>query len=36
MVIVGITGTLSAGKETAAQYLQVVHGFHVVNLENKK
>ncbi|CAG9329880.1 DCD1_3 [Blepharisma stoltei] len=36
MVIVGITGTLSAGKETAAQYLQVVHGFHIVNLENKK
>jgi len=36
MVIVGITGTLSAGKESIVQYLQLVHGFHIINLENKE
>jgi dephospho-CoA kinase len=34
MVIVGITGTLSSGKEIAAKYLQVNQGFHAINLES--
>ena len=35
MVIIGITGTLSSGKETAAKYLQLMHGFIVYNLESQ-
>ncbi|OMJ78868.1 hypothetical protein SteCoe_21221 [Stentor coeruleus] len=34
MVIVGITGTLSSGKEIAAKYLQLNQGFNVINLES--
>lgn len=35
MVIVGLTGTLSSGKETAAKYLQLMHGFILYNLESQ-
>lgn len=34
MVILGITGTLSSGKETAAQYLHITLGFKIINLES--
>lgn len=35
MVILGITGTLSSGKETAAQYLYITLGFKIINLESE-
>ena len=36
MVIVGITGTLSSGKEAAAKYLQLVYGFILFNVESQE
>ena len=35
MVILGITGTLSSGKETAAQFLHLTLGFKIYNLEDE-
>jgi dephospho-CoA kinase len=34
MVIVGITGTLSSGKETAVHYLNLMYKFTVINLQS--
>lgn len=34
MVILGITGTLGSGKETAINYLKQCYGFQIMNLES--
>lgn len=36
MIIIGVTGTLCAGKKTAAEYLQMCFGFKVLDLESEK
>ena len=36
MVIVGITGSLASGKETAVKYLQNTYKFSVISLESEK
>ena len=36
MIIIGISGTLCAGKKTAADYLQMCYGFKVLDLESEQ
>lgn len=36
MIILGITGSICAGKKTVADYLQICYGFKVINLESEE
>lgn len=36
MIILGLTGSICAGKKTAADYLQICYGFKIINLDSEE